>query len=123
LARDGVYTVKAADGVITIKGKERLTGVSVIFSPGRMSVVVREMERDFIRDQGRSRPGLRVYSAVGGGQRLSISTHALEQRGTRMEAALLMAAVQLYEDHRIAAHRDRPGWLDAPPDHFQRQGK
>ncbi len=119
--QEALFTVKEAGQVLTIQGNVGIAGVAIVLTPEALSMAVQEMKYDFKRDPKLNKPGLRVFVARDGRLRLSLSLDALKKTRASLDAALLMTAIELWAENRRAAFNNRPGWMDAPPEHFQRR--
>lgn len=112
------FNVQQADGTLSIQGYVGLVAVDVSLTPRQLTVAVQEMKYDFTLDPAVKKAGLQVFVAEQGRLRLSLSRSALKQTKTSLDMALLMTVIELWAENRRIAFRNRPGWMEAPQEHF-----
>ena len=109
--------------VLSLQGHVGIASLAIILDHQSFTLVIQDMKYAFTSDQAASSTGERVFICEGGRYKLRLSTGTLKRTGTSLDIALLMIGVELLAHHRQSAIRGRPGWVGAPPDHFQRQGR
>ncbi len=113
-------TVSRSGDTLHMRGNVGLASLAIVLEPARLDIMLMDMGLNFAASPVLAR-GRRIYATGGHQYVLTIHQAALDRTDTAVEYLLLMAAVELLAHHRRIGDINKPGWIGAPPDHYQRK--